>query len=73
MFNPGLKKNGFSNSHDIFWSNIGALDQIKKVLSKYIIEPIRFPDRKMLNYSSGIDYYYMDHLDAEKLYLLMPQ
>ena len=54
MFNPGLKKNGFSNSHDIFWSNIGALDQIKKVLSKYIIEPIRFPDRKMLNYSSGI-------------------
>ena len=54
LVDPGLLKNGFNDVPMVFWSDIGALDGIKKVLSKYIIEPIRFPNRNSLNRNQGI-------------------
>jgi SpoVK/Ycf46/Vps4 family AAA+-type ATPase len=38
---PVLLRNGFINIHQIFWDQIGALNFVRMVLSKYIIEPIR--------------------------------
>jgi len=54
LIDPGLLKNGFTTVSKISWSDIGALDQIKKVLSRYIIEPIRYPCKKIDNVKRGI-------------------
>jgi len=54
LIDPGLLKNGFNTVPEINWSDIGSLDQIKKVLSRYIIEPIRFPYKKIVNSDRGI-------------------
>lgn len=54
LIDPGLLKNGFNNVPEIYWSDIGALDKIKKILSKYIIEPIRFPLKKLSNNNQGV-------------------
>ena len=54
LIDPGLLKNGFNSVPEIWWSDIGALDKIKKVLSKYIIEPIRFPLKRISNHNQGV-------------------
>lgn len=54
LIDPGLLKNGFNSVPEICWSDIGALDKIKKVLSKYIIEPIRFPLKRISNHNQGV-------------------
>nr|UXY87450.1 cell division control protein 48 [Cryptomonas sp.] len=40
---PSLLRYGFLNKHEIFWDQIGALNSVRMILSKYIIEPIRNP------------------------------
>ena len=54
LIDSSLIKNGFNIIPETRWSDIGALNQVKKVLSKYIIEPIRFPEKKISKYDTGV-------------------
>ena len=38
---PFLLRSGFVDNNEIFWDQIGALNFVRTILSKYIIEPIR--------------------------------
>ncbi|AFP65333.1 cell division control protein 48 (nucleomorph) [Chroomonas mesostigmatica CCMP1168] len=38
---PGITRHGFVRSSKIGWKNIGGMNQIRKIMSKYIIEPIK--------------------------------
>jgi SpoVK/Ycf46/Vps4 family AAA+-type ATPase len=46
---PVLLRDGFVNNQEIFWDDVGALNFVRMVLSKYIIEPIK-------NFNSLINY-----------------
>ena len=53
LIDSGLIKNGFNMIPEVQWSEIGALDQVKRVLSKYIVEPIKFPYKKLDAHDNG--------------------
>nr|UXY87948.1 cell division control protein 48 [Cryptomonas curvata] len=38
---PVLLRNGFINNQEIYWDQVGALNFVRMILSKYIIEPIK--------------------------------
>jgi ribosome biogenesis ATPase len=54
LIDPNLSRNGFTDIPNIQWSNIGALEKIKLVLSRYIIEPIKYEHKNLFGYDHGI-------------------
>ena len=54
LIDPNLSRNGFTDIPNVQWSNIGALEKIKLVLSRYIIEPIKYEHKNLFGYDHGI-------------------
>jgi len=54
IISRNLSREGFSNIPDVKWSNIGSLEKIKLVLSRYIIEPIKHSHKNLFGYDHGL-------------------